>query len=191
MRVAAAQVPNPRPVACYHRTDSVEREEVLAKLRERIVRFAASHVSRDAAEDLAQEALMLLHEKYAHIERPEELLPVALQIVRFKMFAWRRKAARHGEYTQVAVTDLPLADRAESPASALERRELLESLAEALRQPGDRCKELIRLKLQGKTFPEIQKIMGVASINTIYTWDHRCRHRLLELMGGDWEGGKR
>ena len=32
-------------------------EEVLARLRERIVAFAASHLSRDAAEDLAQETL--------------------------------------------------------------------------------------------------------------------------------------
>ena len=24
-------------------------------------------------------------------------------------------------------------------------------------------------------------------VDTIYTWDHRCRKRLLELMGGKWE----
>ena len=29
--------------------------------------------------------------------------------------------------------------------------------------------------------------MGVPAINTVYTWDHRCRKNLLELMGGDWE----
>jgi len=45
----------------------------------------------------------------------------------------------------------------------------------------------MRLKLQGRTFPEIQKIMGVKSVNTVYTWDSRCRKHLLELMGGDWE----
>ena len=41
----------------------------------------------------------------------------------------------------------------------------------------------MRLKLQGKTFPEIQKIMGAAAINTIYTWDHRCRKNLLGRDG--------
>ncbi len=41
---------------------------------------------------------------------------------------------------------------------------MLERLARALPQLGDRCRELMRLKLQGKTFPEIQKIMGVAAI---------------------------
>ena len=70
--------------------------------------FAASHLSRDVAEDLAQEVLMLLHEKYAHLERPEDLLPLSLQIVRFKIMSQRRKAARRGEYTQVSITDIPL-----------------------------------------------------------------------------------
>ena len=39
------------------------REAILLKLRERIVAFAASRIQRDAAEDLAQEVLILLHEK--------------------------------------------------------------------------------------------------------------------------------
>jgi RNA polymerase sigma-70 factor (ECF subfamily) len=168
----------------------VEREEVLAKLRERIVMFAAFHVSRDAAEDLAQEVLILLHEKYAHVERPEELLPLSLQIVRFKIMALRRKAVRHGEYTQVSITDIPLPDLDANPLDYVERKEMLARLARAMEQLGERCRDLIRLKLQGKTFPEIQKIMGVGAINTVYTWDHRCRKHLLELMGGSWERKK-
>jgi len=63
--------------------ESVSRDEVLGKLRERIVRFAASHLSRDAAEDLAQEVLMLLHEKYAHLELLEDL--VAFPCVSFAL----------------------------------------------------------------------------------------------------------
>jgi RNA polymerase sigma-70 factor (ECF subfamily) len=169
----------------------VEREEVLAKLRERIVAFAASHIQRDAAEDVAQETLMLLHEKYAHLERPEDLLPLSFQIVRFKIMSLRRKAVRRGEYDQVSVTDIPLPDLDANPADYLERKEMLERLTAAVAQLGERCREMIRLKLQGKSFAEIQKTMGVGSINTIYTWDYRCRKHLLELMGGDWERGKR
>lgn len=169
----------------------MNREEILARLRERIVSFAASHISRDVAEDVAQEVLMLLHEKYAHLDRLEDLLPLSLQIVRFKIMSLRRKAVRHGEYTQVSVTDIPLPDFDSSPAEALERKEMLHRLTLAMTQLGDRCRELMRLKLQGKTFPEIQKIMGVSAINTIYTWDHRCRKNLLELMGGEWEKGRR
>ena len=170
---------------------AVSREEVLAKLRERIVVFAASHLSRDAAEDLAQEVLMLLHEKYAHLERAEDLLPLSLRIVRFKLMSLRRKAVRRGEYSQVSIEDIPLPDLNSSPADYLERKEMLARLSRAMSQLGERCRELMRLKLQGKTFPEIQKIMGAGAINTIYTWDHRCRKQLLELMGGAWEERKR
>ena len=54
-------------------------------------------------------------------------------------------------------------------------------------QLGERCRELFKWKLEGNSFPEIQKLMGQTSINTIYTWDLRCRKQLLDLMGGSWE----
>ena len=130
---------------------------------------------------------MLLHEKYGHLERPEDLLPLSLQIVRFKIASLRRKAARRGEYAQVSITDIPLPDLDSNPADYLERREMLERLTHAVGRLGERCRQLIRLKLQGRSFSEIQKIMGAGAINTVYTWDHRCRKNLLELMGGGWE----
>jgi len=133
---------------------------------------------------------MLLHEKYAHLERVEDLLPLSLQIVRFKIMAQRRKSVRRGEYNQVSITDIQIPDLDADPAGAVERKEMLERLSRAMSGLGDRCRELLRLKLQGKTFPEIQKIMNVAAINTVYTWDHRCRKNLLDAMGGTWERPK-
>jgi len=130
---------------------------------------------------------MLLHEKYAHLDRPEDLLPLSLQIVRFKIMSLRRKSARRGEYNQVSISDIPLPDLESNPADAFERKEMLDRLTRAVAQLGERCRELMKLKLQGRTFPEIQKIMGAGAINTIYTWDHRCRKNLLDLMGGEWE----
>ena len=153
--------------------------------------FAASHVQGDIAEDLAQEVLILLHEKYRHVERLEELVPLALRIARFKIMSLRRKSQRHGEYTQVSVTDIQLPDLEADPATQVERKLMLERLTQAVGQLGDRCRELLRLKLQGKNFGEIQKHMGAQSINTVYTWDYRCRQQLLDLMGGSWEPEKK
>ena len=130
---------------------------------------------------------MLLHEKYAHLESSEELLPLALQIVRFKLMSLRRKTARRGEYHPVAVNEIPLPDLGPDPAQSLERKEMLEQLERAVARLPERCRKLLRLKLQGRSFPEIQRIMGAAAINTVYTWDYRCRRNLLELMGGDFE----
>jgi RNA polymerase sigma-70 factor (ECF subfamily) len=47
---------------------------------------------------------------------------------------------------------------------------------------GERCRKLLALKLEGKSFAEIQIALGVSSINTIYTWDFRCRQSLMESM---------
>ena len=163
------------------------REELLGRLRERIVSFAASRIQRDAAEDLAQEVLILLHEKYGHLERLEDLLPLSLKIVRFKMMAFRRKAQRRGEYTQVPVDEIQLAGQDDDPFAAAQQSEMRARLIAAISKMEERCRKLFALKLEGKTFAEIQDVLGAGSINTVYTWDFRCRKHLLELMGGAWE----
>jgi RNA polymerase sigma-70 factor (ECF subfamily) len=163
------------------------RDEILDRLRERIVGFAASRMQRDAAEDIAQEVLVVLHEKYRHLERMEDLVPVAFEILRFKAIALRRKTVRRGEYNQVSVEDIHLPDPGVDPAMEAERRELRQRLIEAITKLGTRCRRIMALKLEGKNFIEIQKILGAASINTVYTWDLRCRKQLLELMGGSWD----
>jgi RNA polymerase sigma-70 factor (ECF subfamily) len=74
--------------------------------------------------------------------------------------------------------------------AAAEQREMRERLIAAVSKLGERCRKLFALKLEGKSYAEIQTILGVGSINTVYTWDFRCRKNLLELMGGNWEAGK-
>ncbi len=145
-------------------------------------------MGRDAAEDLAQETLVVLEEKYRHVNPIEELLPLALQIVRFKMGALRRKTVRRGEYTSISVDDVPLPDHAAGPELVFERSEMRERLRSAIGEMEERCREMFRMKLEGMGFEEIRRALGVQSINTIYTWDFRCRQKLLERLGGSWDG---
>ena len=160
------------------------RDQILERLRERIFRFAACKLSRDAAEDLAQEVLVVIEERYAALERVEDLLPLSLQIARFKMMAAHRKIARRGENKQVSVDDLPLAASEADPFEQAARRERLARLEAALAALGERCRQIFRLKLEGYTFPEIHKRLNVA-LNTLYTWDLRCRKRILEMIDPD------
>lgn len=132
---------------------------------------------------------MVLEEKYRHVGRLEELLPLSLQIVRLKMSALRRKTVRHGEYTAISVEDTPLPDGAPDPAQEFERNQLRARLIEAIGEMEDRCREMFQMKLEGKTFEEIRQALHVHSINTIYTWDFRCRKKLVEKMGG-WADSK-
>jgi len=180
-------MPSAPPIPLGEEAAPTGRAAVLARLRERIVAFAASRYAGAHAEDLAQEVLMLLHEKYGHLDRIEDLLPLAFQILRFKLAAHRRKAARRGEYDAVDVDAFPPASDAPDPATVLERKELLAKLMGGIARMGERCRELFRLKLQGRSFAEIQGLMGATTLNTVYTWDHRCRKQLLETLGGSWQ----
>jgi len=136
------------------------------------------------AEDVAQDTLLVLEEKYSHVVELEEMLPLAMQIARYKIMALHTKSLRRGEGASVPVEDYPIADPAEDAEAMMERRERLERLETALAALGERCQRLFRLKLQGLKFPEIQQRMGAESINTVYTWDLRCRKQLLERMKG-------
>ncbi len=173
----------------------MDRTEILARLRERIVRYAASHLQGsgggDLAQDLAQEVLLVLHEKYWALERVEDLLPLSLEIARLKLWAARRKSSRRGEDHPVSLDDVPLASRDADPFEQTARRETLARMEVALSQLGERCRELYRLKLEGHSFAEIQARLNVAAINTLYTWDFRCRKQLLERLGGGWEAPER
>jgi RNA polymerase sigma-70 factor (ECF subfamily) len=165
----------------------MDREQILTTLRERILAFATSRVSRDRAEDLTQDVLTVLHDKYPTVRELTELVPLAFQVLRYKMLDAHRKALRRGEYNQESIEELPLADTGNDPVTQLDQKQRVDRLLAAIAQLGERCRELFRWKLEGKSFPEIQKLMNQTSINTIYTWDLRCRKQLLAFMGGSWK----
>ncbi|MBX3335221.1 MAG: sigma-70 family RNA polymerase sigma factor [Nitrospira sp.] len=165
----------------------MNRDQILATLRERILAFATLRVSRDRAEDLTQDVLTVLHEKYSQVTELVELVPLSFQVLRYKMLDAHRKALRRGEYHQESVEDQPLADASDNPMVQLDQKQRVDRLLTAMTQLGERCRELFKWKLEGKSFPEIQQLMKQTSINTIYTWDLRCRRELLTFMGGSWE----
>lgn len=134
---------------------------------------------------------MLIHTKYGHLDCLEDLLPLAFQILRFKLGAHFRKAARRGEFDAVDVAAFPPPSDAPDPAAVLERKELLTRLMAGVARLGARCRDLFRLKLEGRSFAEIQVLLGAATLNTVYTWDHRCRKELLAALGGSWDGAGR
>jgi RNA polymerase sigma-70 factor (ECF subfamily) len=167
----------------------VDRDALLSLLRERIVGYAASRIGRDSAEDLAQDVLILLEEKYPEVNGIADLVPLSLQIARFKMAGLYRKAARRGENSQVSVDDIQIPDLSHDTADEYERREMMSRLAAAIAKLPPRCREMIRWKLQGHNFDEIRKLLKLDSINTVYSQDFRCRKQLIDLMGGSIGAG--
>ncbi len=164
-----------------------DRDQILTSLRARLLAYARRHLLGEGAEDVAQEVLVVLHEKYPQVTELSELVPLSFQVLRYKMLEVRRKAVRRGEARQVPVEDPPLPDPGDDPETVAARRQRVDRLIAGLNRLGARCRDLFRWKLEGKTFAEIQALMGQRSINTIYTWDHRCRQQLLNVLDGSWE----
>jgi RNA polymerase sigma factor (sigma-70 family) len=173
---------------------TLEREEVLARVRTRAFAAARAWLSPADADDVAQETLLLLTTKYAHVEPPEELVFLAVKIVRFKCDSlWRKKVRRQ------KLGDVPMAPPAEdepdpaertpgrepSPEDAAVARQRLDLLIEAASRLEGRCREILRGKMQGLSFVEMAGDLR-RPVNTVYSWDHRCHARLKALLGERW-----
>lgn len=164
----------------------MRREEILTQMRERILAFAASRIGSAAAEDLAQETMLVLHEKYAHLEQTEDLLPLAFRIMRYKLAAHVRKRNRRGEDRAADAGAVQLPAPGLDPEQAAVAAESRAALLRAFASLGERCRELLRLKLAGHGFEHIRRHFGAASINTVYTWDLRCRNQLKQSLRHIW-----
>lgn len=167
------------------REATLTRETTLASLRLRILAAARRRLSPADAEDLTQEVLLLLTTKYADVEDPGQLVALSLGILRKKRADLWRKAARRGETNAEDPADLPLPHGGPGPDSVAADRERLRLFANAAARLDGRCREILRRKLEGLSFVEIAAELG-RPVNTIYSWDSRCRQRLRSLLGGHW-----
>jgi RNA polymerase sigma factor (sigma-70 family) len=152
-------------------------------LRVRLLGFARRVRQEDVAEDLVQETFVVLTGKYSHVVTTEDRVRLGIEILRKKMAAHWRKTRRRGEDGAVdpaeAGSEVP--DGGDDPEEAAHRRLLVERLRAALPRLRGHCRDLMRLKLEDRTFPEIAEILG-AKLNTVYSWDHRCTNDLRTFL---------
>jgi RNA polymerase sigma-70 factor (ECF subfamily) len=150
--------------------------------RKRIVDFARAKVGQETAEDIAQECLLLLMERYPHVRDVTSIIKLTVTIARNKLFEHFRHAQRHEEFAEATpdTTDMH---------RDLERQQVVNRILPSVLQLGERCRSLLTMKLfEEKTAADIQQAMNVKSINTIYTWERRCFQQLLDLVGGTLYG---
>ena len=172
----------------------LNRNEVLARVRARVLAAARARLSPADAEDLTQDALVLLSTKYAHVAAPEELVALGVRIVALKRSALWRKAARRKALGETPVAPVDPADGdpfdrrpgdLPDPEAIAHDRQRLSIFVEATARLDGRCREILRRKLQGASFVEIALEYG-RPVNTIYSWDYRCHQRLKGLLGDRW-----
>jgi RNA polymerase sigma-70 factor (ECF subfamily) len=161
---------------------TASRDAALQALRARLLSAARQRLSPADAEDVTQETLLLLATKYAHVHDPAELVALGIAILRRKRADLWRKANRRGEPTAEDAAALPLPDGRPSAETSAADRERLRLFEEAAARLGARCREILRRKLDGMSFVEIAAELG-APVNTVYSWDRRCRETLRRLLG--------
>ncbi len=137
----------------------MDHDQILTALRERILAFATSRVSRDHAEDFTQDVLAVLHDKYSHVTELGELVPLAFQILRYKMLDAHRKALRRGEYSQESVEDLPLADTGDNPMIQLDQKQRVDRLLTPSCNWANAA-ETVHMEVRGKEFPRDPNLDG-------------------------------
>jgi RNA polymerase sigma-70 factor, ECF subfamily len=166
-------------------------ESDLELIRKRIREFATAKtkIGKDRAEDVAQGCIVVLMEKYPHIRDLTTMMKIAIVVARNKMFEQFRQDKRemqfpddrgdHANKFEEAVPD---------PADFLremERRQVVDRILGAMVRLGERCRDVLRLKLiESKGSASIKEILGVNSINTVYTWERRCLQQLIDIAGG-------
>jgi RNA polymerase sigma-70 factor (ECF subfamily) len=156
----------------------LDKDQALRLLRERIFRYAASRVSREVADDLAQTAMMILERKYSSKDAAEEILRIAIGIMKRLLQAQYRT----GKIEMVAVESATLGDDSPDPEQQARFRQLQAKIMLGIEKLGGRCRSLFLLKLDGYGFEEIRQKMGANSIDTVYTWDFRCKRDLAKLL---------
>jgi RNA polymerase sigma factor (sigma-70 family) len=174
-------MPRRRPYSTVHVNQRDDQDVLLERLRQRFLAYARRSLAYDVAEDLVQETLLLLTTKYAPVREPQERMRLGIAIIRKKKLGYWRKSLRRGEAEAVDVADADLQHDGPDPEELAERRQLVERFHTAFGALKGRCREVVKLKLEERTFPEIAEIMQ-AKLNTVYSWDRRCFESLRALV---------
>lgn len=146
------------------------------RLIERLTGFAVSRgLARQDAEDCAQEAVLVLADKYPDKDAAEAI-PLAFGILRRKISEHRRRTPQaHGVVT-TPVDAVQIDDPRVGP-EALARREIQEAFYAALDKLGQQCRQLLLLQLEGHSGDEIARRVGFKTRNAAYIAMTRCRKR--------------
>ena len=160
-----------------------DRNYIFSELRERIRGFATSRIGSDRAEDVAQETLLVLMDKYDSVANLTELLRIAFKVARFKIGNLiRLEQRRRTEGLEAKQWDGLPAPTLGGPEDQAVRSQMSDQLAGSVALMSGRCREIFRMKLQGHGFEVIAERLGAASVNTVYVWDHRCRKKLRGIL---------
>ena len=132
-----------------YQTPGVDRDALIELVRVRIRGFATYLQCGDHAEDIAHDTVLVVLSKYAGVEAPEEILKIANRICVNLVLNLRRKRAHIELDSGIA------APSGDDPETVAANRELKQLVLRAIEASDERCKQLLRLKLEGASTEKI------------------------------------
>lgn len=146
------------------------------RLIERLTGFGMSRgLVRQDAEDCAQEAVLVLAEKYPDKDEVEAV-PLAFGIIRRKISEHRRRTPQ-GHGVVVSPIDGMQIEDPSAGAALLQRREIQDAFYAALDELDSKCRRLLLLQLEGYSGDEIAARLGFKTRNGVYIAINRCKKR--------------
>jgi RNA polymerase sigma factor (sigma-70 family) len=159
-----------------------EIPDILAIVRDRVFRFAASRMSREDADDMAQTVMTIMYQKYRDVTNPDQAMAIATGILTRVRIGWYRKRLRRGEDRNEQVDVLPLADERDTPERAAARKRAAHQVHSAIAALDERCQKVIRLSLEGFGGREISTFLKMPSPNAADLALSRCRAKLRQTL---------
>ena len=140
--------------------------------------FAPTDADR---QDLIQEILLQLWRSAPRFEGKAKSSTWVYRVAMNTALAWRRKEV-HRRVPQVPLLDIETV-AADQDALAIERRELVESLYEAIRQLPriDAC--IVMMSLDGLSYREMAEVLGISE-NHVGVKLNRAKEQLGRLLKG-------
>ena len=133
-------------------------------------------------EDLVQDALIIIYEKYKTINFEKGIIPYAYRVLDYVISNNNQTNNRRAQILEENKEILDEIFRTEpSVASMLDNMGKAEELKWALSKLGEKSKKIILLKLQGFSGEEIMKFLGISEA-TLYTRTHRAVKQLKTLI---------
>lgn len=134
-------------------------------------------MSRDDAQDIAHDTVVVLHQKYGHLMECD-LVPLAFDIAKRKRLERFRRAER---FADPPVNFQPESTEA-SPEEELHRQQWLDWLRRTAPKLGVRCLQLFELRLKEWSTSQIAAQFSWTENNVLVS-EKRCRDKARRYAG--------
>jgi RNA polymerase sigma factor (sigma-70 family) len=163
------------------------KEEALAKLYEANERQVVAYVranngSEDDADDMLQEALVVLWER-VRTGRYEHKARISTFVFATVRNMWLRRLARKRREVAVDMENDQTPSDNKSPLDEIIETEETAGIAEALNRIGDPCRKLLLLYYwEERSMDQIAGLMGFANSDTVKSKKYQCKKALAKVL---------